>query len=253
MQQCGRIWEVSRLTGDVDFMIRGIFSYELFGHTVWITTSHVCIFIVMLPLLIFAMRGEPKPCAWGKCADGISERGGAFWRGKARRHGGRHNGKRGWSRIRELYWHGFSACPFEQHCGTVWIKAAPTRGLWNDACACAHHVFFDPTFPKNKEPERRIYLERTVFPAATVAATLGSDRCDEYGSRTRYSLSLRLLANVLSGTVMLALVYGLLGRLAFVWPAALHIYFDLFSGAIQTYVFCMLTMTYIGQNYEAES
>lgn len=67
------------------------------------------------------------------------------------------------------------------------------------------------------------------------------------------SLSLRLFANVLSGTVMLALVYGLLGRLAFIWPAALHIYFDLFSGAIQTYVFCMLTMTYIGQNYEAES
>ena len=29
------------------------------------------------------------------------------------------------------------------------------------------------------------------------------------------------------------------------WPAALHVYFDLFSGAIQTYVFCMLTMTYI--------
>ena len=30
-----------------------------------------------------------------------------------------------------------------------------------------------------------------------------------------------------------------------IWPAALHVYFDLFSGAIQTYVFCMLTMTYI--------
>ena len=28
-------------------------------------------------------------------------------------------------------------------------------------------------------------------------------------------------------------------------PAALHVYFDLFSGAIQTYVFCMLTMTYV--------
>ena len=59
------------------------------------------------------------------------------------------------------------------------------------------------------------------------------------------SLSLRLFANVLSGTVMLALVYGLLSKIAIVWPAALHVYFDLFSGAIQTYVFCMLTMTYI--------
>ena len=61
------------------------------------------------------------------------------------------------------------------------------------------------------------------------------------------SLSLRLFANILSGTVIMALVYGLLGKLAIVWPAALHVYFDLFSGAIQTYVFCMLTMTYVSQ------
>ena len=44
---------------------------------------------------------------------------------------------------------------------------------------------------------------------------------------------------------MMALIYGILGWIATIWPAALHVYFDLFSGAIQTYVFCMLTMTYI--------
>ena len=49
---------------------------------------------------------------------------------------------------------------------------------------------------------------------------------------------------------MMALVYGLLSKIAIIWPAALHVYFDLFSRAIQTYVFCMLTMTYISQNYE---
>ena len=59
------------------------------------------------------------------------------------------------------------------------------------------------------------------------------------------SLSLRLFANVLSGVVMMALVYGLLSMIAIGWPAVLHVYFDLFSGAIQTYVFCMLTMTYV--------
>ena len=64
------------------------------------------------------------------------------------------------------------------------------------------------------------------------------------------SLSLRLFANVLSGTVMMALGYGLLSKIALVWPAALHVYFDLFSGAIQTYVFCMLTMTYVNQAIE---
>ena len=59
------------------------------------------------------------------------------------------------------------------------------------------------------------------------------------------SLSLRLFANILSGAAMMALIYGLLQMFALVWPAALHVYFDIFSGAIQTYVFCMLTMTYI--------
>jgi F-type H+-transporting ATPase subunit a len=60
------------------------------------------------------------------------------------------------------------------------------------------------------------------------------------------SLSLRLFANILSGTVMMALYYSLLPVFVKVGiPSALHVYFDLFSGAIQTYVFCMLTMTYI--------
>ena len=49
---------------------------------------------------------------------------------------------------------------------------------------------------------------------------------------------------------MIALLYGLLGFIATAWPAALHVYFDLFSGAIQTYVFAMLTMTYINNAIE---
>ena len=38
---------------DVDFMVHGVFSYELFGQTVWITTTHVCLLIVMLVLIGF--------------------------------------------------------------------------------------------------------------------------------------------------------------------------------------------------------
>lgn len=60
------------------------------------------------------------------------------------------------------------------------------------------------------------------------------------------SLSLRLFGNVLSGTVMMGLLYGMLPIfLKLGIPAACHIYFDIFSGCIQTYVFCMLTMTYV--------
>ena len=60
------------------------------------------------------------------------------------------------------------------------------------------------------------------------------------------SLSLRLFANVLSGTVMMALIYGLLPHIAtLIWPAALHAYLDVFAGVLQSYVFAMLTMVFI--------
>lgn len=60
------------------------------------------------------------------------------------------------------------------------------------------------------------------------------------------SLSLRLFGNVLSGTVMMGLIYGLLAPPVTTGiPAVLHVYFDIFSGCIQAYVFCMLSMVYI--------
>lgn len=60
------------------------------------------------------------------------------------------------------------------------------------------------------------------------------------------SLSLRLFGNVMSGTVLMGLIYGLLPRLVTIGiPSVLHIYFDIFSGCIQAYVICMLTMVYI--------
>ena len=40
---------------DIDFMVHGVFSYELFGQTVWITTTHVCVLIVMLVLTVFSI------------------------------------------------------------------------------------------------------------------------------------------------------------------------------------------------------
>ena len=95
-------------------------------------------------------------------------------------------------------------------------------------------------------------LGEALFAAAVLASAVGSvNLISELA--IPISLSLRLFANVLSGTVMLALVYGLLREIAYVWPAALHAYFDLFSGAIQTYVFCMLTMTYIARSYGEEA
>lgn len=60
------------------------------------------------------------------------------------------------------------------------------------------------------------------------------------------SISLRLFANLLSGVIIMGLWYGMMPIFTNIGiPAALHVYCDVFSGAIQTYVFCMLTMVYI--------
>ncbi|MBR6020403.1 MAG: F0F1 ATP synthase subunit A [Lachnospiraceae bacterium] len=68
---------------------------------------------------------------------------------------------------------------------------------------------------------------------------------------TPISMSLRLFGNVLCGTVIMGLLYNLLPQfLLILWPGAFHVYFDLFSGAIQAYVFTMLTMVFISKAYD---
>ena len=40
---------------DIDFMIHGLFSYEIFGQKVWISTTHVCLLLVILLLTVFCI------------------------------------------------------------------------------------------------------------------------------------------------------------------------------------------------------
>lgn len=73
---------------------------------------------------------------------------------------------------------------------------------------------------------------------------------------TPVSMSLRLFGNMFSGTIMMALVYGLIKvgsvSLAIVWPAALHAYLDVFAGVLQAYVFVMLTMAFVSDQIGEE-
>ena len=60
------------------------------------------------------------------------------------------------------------------------------------------------------------------------------------------SLSFRLFGNALSGVIFMSLIYGLVPiYLRFAIPAALHFYFDIFAGVLQTYIFCVLSLTFI--------
>ena len=39
---------------DLGFMIEGVFSFKIGDQTLWITTSHICLLIVFLVLVIFS-------------------------------------------------------------------------------------------------------------------------------------------------------------------------------------------------------
>lgn len=225
---------------NIDFMVHGIVKYSFFGHEVWITTTHVSLLIVMLILIGFSIAAN-------RCMKKATEIPGSF------------------QNVIELIVEkldgmiddtmGKAAPKFYNYIGTIFIfilfsnvsgllglrpptadygttlalalisftiihvnefKYQPLKDIWTGLCSP-----LPPWLP--------IWIPVNLI--GNIAVPI--------------SLSLRLFANILSGTVMMALIYGLLGWIASVWPAALHVYFDLFSGAIQTYVFCMLSMTYI--------
>ncbi len=235
---------------DIDFMIHGLFSYELFGQTVWITTSHVCIAIVMLVIIILAIianRTMAKATAVPGKLQNVFEIVVSFLDGIVTSSMGK------------------SAPKFRNYIGTIFIfillsnisgifGLRPPTADYGTTFALGVMTFLIIHFNQFKHNSlKSIWVDMCSPLPPWLPIWLPINLISEIA--VPISLSLRLFANVLSGTVMMALVYGLLSKIALVWPAALHVYFDLFSGAIQTYVFCMLTMTYISQqmNDEAET
>jgi F-type H+-transporting ATPase subunit a len=61
------------------------------------------------------------------------------------------------------------------------------------------------------------------------------------------SLALRLFGNILGGFIFMELIYAFMSAVV---PAALSLYFDLFDGLIQAYVFVFLTSFYIAESVE---
>lgn len=221
---------------DIDFMIHGVFSYEVFGQTVWITTSHVCVLLVMLVIIGFGIAAN-------RAVKHATEVPGTF------------------QNIIELIVEkldgmvdttmGKNGANFRNYIGTIFIFIlfSNISGLLGLRPPTAD---YGVTLPLGVMTFTLIHFNK--FKHQKVSGVL-KGLCDPWpiwapiniigDIAVPISLSLRLFANVLSGTVMMALIYGLLSKIAIIWPAALHVYFDLFSGAIQTYVFCMLTMTYV--------
>ncbi len=64
------------------------------------------------------------------------------------------------------------------------------------------------------------------------------------------SLSFRLFGNIVSGVIIMGLFYEAVGILAPLIAPPFHAYFDIFSGVLQSFIFAMLTMIFVGGNLE---
>lgn len=228
---------------DIDFMIHGIFSYEIFGQTCWITTTHVCVLIVMLILVGFALIANYKMKHATEVPGGFQN----VVELMVEKLDGVVNGVMG-----------KNSPKFVNYISTIFIFILMSNisGIFGLRPPTAD---YGTTFALGLMTFIIIHFNQ--FKHQHVSGVI-KGLCDPWPIwlpinligevAVPISISLRLFANVLSGTVMMALIYGLLGWVATFWPAVLHVYFDLFSGAIQTYVFCMLTMTYINNAIETD-
>lgn len=72
------------------------------------------------------------------------------------------------------------------------------------------------------------------------------------------SLSLRLFGNMLAGTIIVGMIYGMmksffpLSILGYAVTPFLHAYFDIFSGLIQTYIFFTLASFFLSDSMSSE-
>ena len=219
-----------------DFMIHGLLKMNLFGQEVYLTTTHVSLVIICAALILFALivrlnlkDTDGKPGKLQNVAELIVE----MLDGMVESSMGK-KGK-----------------PFRNYIGVLFLflllcnlsgllGMRPPTADYGVTLGLGLITFF--LVQVNNIKYNKFGAVTDLFkplPFLFPINLIGE-------IATPFSLSLRLFGNVLAGTVIMALVYGLLSVVAFFWPGALHAYFDVFSGAIQTYVFCMLTMVFIG-------
>ncbi|HIS56610.1 MAG: F0F1 ATP synthase subunit A [Lachnospiraceae bacterium] len=229
------------LAADNDFMIKGLVSYELFGQTFWITTSHAALLLVVILLIGLAWianrymkKAGEVPDTFQNIIEIIVE--------KLDQMVGQSMGA--------------FAGRFQNYIGTIFLflLLCNISGIFGLRSPTADYgitlllglVTFALIHINGVRRHKRNHVASwfqpipLLFPINVIGDLA-----------VPLSLSLRLFGNVMSGTVMIGLWYGMLPwfmKLGI--PAFLHAYFDLFSGAIQTYVFCMLSMVYIRDKME---
>ena len=232
----------------ITFGVDGLFKYEVFGQELWITNTHVSLLLVVLTLTVFALfanrairKADPNevPGTFLNIIEYLVELVDGLTRNNM---GEKHFSK------------------FSNYIGTLFafLLVANLSGLFGLRPPTADYgvtlglalITFVMIHYNGFKYEKAGHVTKLFQPILLTPINIIGEIA------TPMSMSLRLFGNILSGTVMMGLLYGLLPKLLqfFIWPifGGLHAYFDVFSGAIQSYVFCMLTMVFISQCFGEE-
>jgi len=126
--------------------------------------------------------------------------------------------------------------------GAVPMVVTPTKDL-NTAVAMALVVFFSVHYFGIRELGPRAYIKQFASPIFMLPLQLISEV-----SRT-LSLSMRLFGNVISGEIIVAVIFALIPIIA---PLPLQM-FAMFQGLLQAYIFTVLASVYVGAAVEASS
>ncbi len=226
---------------DVDFFIHSYYEFQLFGQTLSINTTMVCTVIVFLALLVLIlaarhsiMKKYDEPNGVQNVIEMIVE----WLDGMVDSNmGSRAPAYRNYVIV-------MMAFIFVSNISGLFGLRAPTADFATTlALALITFVMIEYAWIKTKGV--RIFKELVepipIFLPINVISEIA----------TPISMSLRLYGNMLAGTIMMGLWYALMPWFVKIGvPAFLHAYFDLFAGAIQAYVFAMLTMTFISNKYE---
>lgn len=235
-----------KTTKELSLGVDGYFSYKLFGQTFYLTTTHVSLLIIMLIIIAFAIvanralkKADPNktPGMFVNILEYLVE----TFDGLTKANMGEKHGYK-----------------FSNYIGTlfIFIILSNISGLFGLRPPTADYgitlslalITFVLIHYNGFKYQKIGHVTNLFKPLLLTPINIIGEIA------TPLSMSLRLFGNILSGTVMLGLVYGLIPKviLRFMPPilAPLHFYFDLFSGAIQTYVFCMLTMVFISNTFE---
>ena len=230
---------------DVDIYIKGLLKYNLFGQELWITTTHVGLILITLVLIVIMLIAHHKV-----------------------KKANPEEAPKGLLNVLEM---------FVQTMDNMveGIMGTNARRFRNWICAIFMFIIFcNLSGLVGLRPPTADYGVTLALGLITFALIqINGLRAKKIGHITSLfqpypiffpinlvgevavplSLSLRLFGNMMSGTILVGLIYGLLpAALKVGIPSVLHVYCDIFSGAIQTYVFCMLTMVYINDKISDE-